>query len=97
MSIASIFVVYAVTWFMVFFIVLPLRVTSQAESGKVVPGTPAGAPAGYVIKRKAITTTIAATVIWAIIVGVILSGVITIRDIDVMNRMHPAGGGLYRP
>lgn len=44
MSITGAIVLYAVTWFMVFFILLPLRVQSQDESGKVVPGTPRARP-----------------------------------------------------
>ena len=34
MSITSIIVVYAVSWFMVFFVVLPLRFVSQDEAGE---------------------------------------------------------------
>ncbi len=94
MSITAVIVVYAVTWFMVFFIVLPLRLTTQGDAGKVEPGTPAGAPAGFVVRRKAFITTIVATLVWALICGVILSGTVTIRDIDFMHRMDtPAGGG----
>ena len=52
MSITAIIVVFAVTWFMVFFIVLPIRFVSQAEAGSVVPGTPAGAPAEENVRRK---------------------------------------------
>ena len=89
MSISAAFVLYVVSWFMVFFVVLPLRNTSQGDAGAVVPGTPASAPAGFVIKRKAKITTIAATIVWAILCAIILSGVISIRDIDWMNRMPP--------
>ncbi|ULB08671.1 DUF1467 family protein [Cereibacter azotoformans] len=89
MSITGAIVLYAVTWFMVFFILLPLRVQSQDEAGDVVPGTPRGAPAGYVIRRKAWLTTLWGTLVWAVLCGIILSGVISLRDIDVMGRMPP--------
>ena len=46
MSITAIIVVYAVTWFMVFFIVLPIRFVSQGDTGSVVPGHPAGGTGG---------------------------------------------------
>ena len=90
MSISAAIVLFAVCWFMVFFIVLPLRLTTQAEAGSVVPGTPQGAPAGFVVRRKALITTIAAVVIWAAIYVVITQGWITVRDLDVMGRMPPA-------
>lgn len=89
MTISAAVVLYVVCWFMVFFVVLPLRNTSQGDAGAVVPGTPASAPAGFVVKRKAKITTIAATVVWAILCAIILSGVISVRDIDWMNRMPP--------
>ena len=89
MTISAAFVLYVVSWFMVFFVVLPLRNTSQGDAGAVVPGTPSSAPAGFVVKRKAKITTIAATIVWAILCAIILSGVISIRDIDWMNRMPP--------
>ena len=89
MTISAAFVLYVVSWFMVFFVVLPLRNTSQGDAGAVVPGTPASAPAGFVVKRKAKITTIAATIVWAILCAIILSGVISIRDIDLMDRMPP--------
>lgn len=90
MTITAAIVVFAVTWFMVFFIVLPLRLTTQGDAGEVTPGTPRSAPAGFVVARKARITTLVALVVWALICGVILSGAITIRDIDVFNRMGPA-------
>jgi predicted secreted protein len=89
MSITAAFVLYAVCWFMVFFIVLPLRLTTQGDAGTVVPGTPAGAPAGFVVKRKARITTVAATVIWVALFVIITQGWITVRDFDVMGRMPP--------
>jgi predicted secreted protein len=89
MSVTSMIVVYAVTWFMVFFIVLPLRFVSQADAGSVVPGTPASAPAGEVVRRKAWITTIAATLVWAVICGVILSGWISVRDFDLRGVLEP--------
>lgn len=87
MSITAAIVLYAVCWFMTFFIVLPLRLVSQGDVGKVEPGTPAGAPAGNVVRRKALIATIAGTLIWAAITAVILSGRISVRDIDMFDRM----------
>lgn len=90
MSITAVIVVYAVTWFMVFFIVLQLRVESQRDTGHVVPGTPPGAPAHEIVKRKAWITTGVATVVWAIICAIILWGGISVRDFDFNGVMGPA-------
>ncbi|NJM81241.1 MAG: DUF1467 family protein [Tabrizicola sp.] len=88
MTITAALVLYSVTWFMVFFIVLPLRLTAQSDTGTVVRGTPRGAPAEEIVGRKAKLTTLIATVIWMAICGIILSGWITIEDLDWFDRME---------
>ena len=92
MTITAAFVLWAVSWFMTFFVVLPLRLTTQGDARQVVPGTPASAPAGFVVRRKARITTIWATGIWLVLCGIILSGWISVRDFDVMGRMPPVAG-----
>jgi predicted secreted protein len=87
MTITSAIVVYAVTWFLTFFVVIQLRTVTQDETNHVEPGTPPGAPANEVVGRMAIVATIWATVIWAVICGVILSGWITVEDLDFFGRM----------
>ncbi len=92
MSIVSALVLYAVIWFLVLFIVLPIRLETQGDRGEVVPGTHAGAPANLQMGKKAKLVTLIAAVIWVLIAGVILSGVITVEDLDWFNRMSsPAG------
>lgn len=87
MTITAAIVVYAVTWFLTFFVVLQLRTVTQSDIDKVEPGTPPGAPATEVVGRMAWIATLWATVIWAAICGVILSGWITIADLDVLGTM----------
>lgn len=82
MNITAALVLFVTIWFLALFVVLPLRLTTQGEAGKVVPGTHASAPENPQIKRKAIIATIAAIVVWAIVAGIILSGVISVRDLD---------------
>lgn len=89
MAVTSALVLFAVIWFMTLFIVLPFRQPSQSETGEVVPGTPAGAPANFRFKKRAWVTTGIAFVIWAIVAGIIYSGKITVRDIDMLNVMPP--------
>lgn len=89
MTITAAIVLFSVIWFMVFFVVLPLRFVSQGDAGSVVPGTPRSAPAGDVVARKAKITTAVTAVLWLIVAGVIMSGAITIRDLDYFDRMAP--------
>ena len=85
----SALVLYAVTWFMVFFVILPIGLSTQGDEGDIVPGTHAGSPARFPLRRKLIQTTLWGTLIWAILTAVILSGWISVRDMDYFNRMSP--------
>lgn len=87
MSITAAFVLFAVVWFMLFLMILPLRLKTQGESGSIVPGTHASAPENPDIKRKAKITTMIAFVVWAVLAGIILSGMITVRDFDWLNQL----------
>ncbi|MBA3909725.1 MAG: DUF1467 domain-containing protein [Rhodobacter sp.] len=89
MTITAAFILYAVTWFMTFFIVLQVRNVAQSDTGHVEPGTPPGAPAEEIVGKKAKLTFLIATPIWAVISGVILSGWITVADLDWFGRMNP--------
>ena len=82
MAITSALVLYAVVWFMCFFIALPIRIKTQGDLGDVLPGTQAGSPEHHHLKKKAIITTIVATLLWAAISGIILSGWISVSDLD---------------
>jgi len=81
MGIISAVVLFAVTWFMVMFIVLPIRQRTQADEGSVVPGTPAGAPVNFNLRRTILIVSGVAVVIWLILVAIITSGVISISEL----------------
>ena len=87
MGITSALVLFAVIWFLVFLVVIPIRLETQGDVGEVEPGTHAGAPAKPNLKKKALITTGISLVIWVIITVVILSGSLTISDIDFFSRM----------
>ncbi len=89
MSITSAIVLYAVCWFMTFLVVIPIRLQTQGDVGKVVPGTQAGAPEHHYLKKKAWITTGIAAVLWAILFWIVSQGVIEVRDFDWMNRLPP--------
>ena len=84
-------VLFAVVWFMVLFVVLPIRLETQGDVGERVEGTHAGSPAtGFSMKRRLKLTTLWAVPIWAVIAAVIIWGDIGVRDIDLFNRMGPS-------
>ncbi|SNR24286.1 DUF1467 family protein [Paracoccus sediminis] len=80
-------VLFAVLWFLTLFIVVLIGQRSQQDAGKIVPGTPAGAPADLRLKGKLIWTTAITTVIWAAIAYVILGGLVTRADIANFDRL----------
>lgn len=82
MTITGAIVLFAVTWFMTLFVLLPIGFRSQEEAGDVEPGTPAGAPAAPMLKRKLWQATLIGTAIWALSCAVIISGVVSIADLD---------------
>jgi predicted secreted protein len=91
MGITSGIVLFAVIWFMTFLVVIPIRIQTQGDLNEVVPGTHAGSPEHHHLRKKAWITTGVSVILWAIIGGTILSGKITVRDIDtfMFNRMGP--------
>lgn len=93
MTITAALVVFSVVWFLTFYIVLQVRTVTQRDVGAVVPGTPPSAPATETVGRSALIATAFATVIWAVIVGIIVSGVITLEDIDIFNRLNTPNRG----
>lgn len=82
MGITSAIVLFAVIWFMTLLCVLPVRLETQGDTGDIVPGTHAGSPTNPQMKKRFLITTAIALVLWVIIAGIIISGAVTVRDID---------------
>lgn len=74
--------IYFTIWWTVLFSILPLGVTSHAEAG-IDPGDGGdpGAPVDPKLKRKFLTTTIIATVLWAILFLVLKFELIQLPDV----------------
>lgn len=87
MAITSGLVLFSVIWFLTFLVILPIRIETQGDKGEIVPGTHAGAPENHYLKQKAWITTGVACLLWAVIAGIILSGVITVNDFDWFDRL----------
>jgi predicted secreted protein len=81
MSVTSALVLFAVLWFLILLMILPLGVQSQQEAGEIVPGTPPGAPAGNFLRRKLIWTTLLTCAAFAAVYYVVVFEVITHDDI----------------
>lgn len=93
MGVVSGLVLFAVVWFLVLFVVLPIRLETQGDVGERVEGTHAGSPSsGFSMKKRFRLTTLWAVPIWALIAGVIIFGDISVRDIDLFGRMGPSAG-----
>lgn len=88
MTITAAIVTFATLWFLVLFCVLPLRFRSQADAGRVEPGTPASAPDDPQIGRKARLTTLIAVPLFALIWAVVTSGWITVDNMDVFHILN---------
>jgi len=92
MSVVAAIVLFAVIWFMTFLIVLPIRLKTQGDVGKVTRGTHAGAPDNPRIGQRAKIATVIAAALWAVIAGVILSGAVSVRDFDWRDVMGAPPG-----
>jgi predicted secreted protein len=77
MSVFSLFVVYLLIWWVTLFAVLPFGVVGQIEKGEIVNGSELGAPAESKIKKKAVITTVVATIIWLLVCSIIISGLLS--------------------
>ena len=89
MAVTSALVLYAVLWFLTFLVVIPIRLKTQFDVGQIVHGNHAGAPHDHQLRNKAWITTAVAALLWAIIAYLIISGTLTVRDIDWFERMGP--------
>jgi len=78
----SAIVLYAIVWFMLFLIILPIRIQTQGDLNEIVPGTHAGAPEHHHLKKKALWCTGLSFLIWGFFVAVILSGVISVDNLE---------------
>lgn len=80
MSWTGAFVMFVISWLIVFVFLAPRGVVTQAEAGAVEPGTPAGAPSELNLGRKAIYATIAASVFVSALAAVIGYEILTLDD-----------------
>ncbi|MCT4556760.1 MAG: DUF1467 family protein [Pelagimonas sp.] len=82
MGITSGLVLFAVIWFLTFLCVIPVRLKTQGDVGDVVPGTHESSPEVHNLRTKALITTGITAVLWSISAWIILTGQITVQDIE---------------
>lgn len=88
MKVISALAIYFVIWWLALFMVLPWGIRSHHESGTPVgDGHDAGAPVNPMLARKALITTALATVLFAIVYGIISQGWIGFDDIPWLRGM----------
>ena len=66
MTITASLVLFAIFWFILLFITLPLKIKTQQETGKQTPGTPPSAPEDPQIKTKMLWVTVVAFCLWIV-------------------------------
>ena len=67
MNLAFALATYFIIWWLMLFLVLPIGMRTQGDTGDVVPGTSAGAPAAPRLLRVLGLTTLSACVVFAIV------------------------------
>lgn len=85
MTITGALVLFAVIWFITLLLVLPYKMTTQQKAGHVVAGTPSSAPDEIDMRRKIKITTMITILLWAISCGVVLSGWVSLADLNYLN------------
>ena len=85
MKIGTMLAIYFVVWWTVLFVVLPLRVRTQAEAQSVVPGSEASAPEHPALAFKVVVTTVISAVVCLGLWALLHSG-IGLDDIPFLPR-----------
>ena len=88
MTITAALVLFAVIWFLLLFIILPLNIKTQNDLGKVIEGTAPSAPVNPRVKTKMFWTTIITIILWVPIFLIISFELITISDINFYNKFR---------
>jgi predicted secreted protein len=84
MKLTSAIAIYFIIWWVVLFAVLPIGVKSPHEAGKEVdPGHEPGAPVNPQLGRKALITTVIATVVFALVYAIVTQDWITLNDLPI--------------
>ncbi len=81
MGIPGSLMVIAITWWLVFFTLLPIGIRSQLEEGNVTPGSEPSAPVAPKLMWKSVASLVVSLVIWAGLYSVIEYHLLTLDDL----------------
>ena len=84
MLVTTALAIFFLIWWVVLFTVLPWDISSQHESGEIVPGTDPGAPAIPALGRKLLWTTAVSGVIFAGCYLVYVRHLVTLQDLSAL-------------
>lgn len=88
MSITGFIVLFAVTWFICLWVMLPIGLRTQEDEGERVPGTQSGAPANLRFGRKVFWVTVIASSIWICMIAAIVITGVELINLDVMGVLE---------
>jgi predicted secreted protein len=93
MRVGSAIAIYFIIWWLVLFLVLPFGIRNPHEAGTAVEeGHEPGAPVSPALVRKAIFTTILATVVFVAFYLLKTRGWLSLDDLPFFGRMPKPGG-----
>ncbi len=82
-------VVFLIAWWTILFMVLPLRVQGQFETGEIEPGSEPGAPADPKLGYKAWLTTVVTSGLWLVYYIAFEFRLISLEAIPFLMRFEP--------
>jgi predicted secreted protein len=86
MTLAFSIAIYLLIWWVVLFAMLPIGVRTQADEGKVAPGTAESAPLAPRLLLKMLATTVISAIVFAAVYAVVELHVISLDDIPFLPR-----------
>jgi predicted secreted protein len=88
MSLASALAIYFIIWWLVLFLVLPFGIRNAHDTGDTVEeGHEPGAPVNPRLVRKAVITTVLATVVFAVFYLAQTRGLLSLDSLPFYNTM----------
>jgi len=85
MTITAVFVLFAITWFMILFLALQINIKTQGDVGDTVHGTHASSPVNFDLKKRLWITTFISVPLTAVFVFIIVYDVISLDMFEFMN------------
>lgn len=89
MTITGAIVLFAVIWFLGLLIALPLGLRTHGDEGTEDEISPASSPVNPQVRRKMKLVTAITILLWVPLVALIISGWVSVDDIDIWKNIRP--------